>query len=176
MKIAHVMTARCSALALALCMAALPAAAQTQWKWRGTNGKVQYSDRPPPAEVAEKDILGRPAGARRPEVQDVPAAAASAPAGSVTAAAPARKASDPALEAKRREAELAEKAKQKAEEERLEKQRAENCNRARSYAKSLQDGLRISRTNDKGENELLSDAQRAQEVARTQQVVASDCK
>ena len=105
-----------------------------------------------------------------------PAAAASAAAGTVTAAAPARKASDPALEAKRREAELAEKARQKAEEERLEKQRAENCNRARSYAKSLQDGLRISRTNEKGENELLSDAQRAQEVARTQQVMASDCK
>ena len=74
------------------------------------------------------------------------------------------------------QAELAEKAKQKAEEERLEKQRAENCNRARSYAKSLQDGMRISRTNDKGESELLSDAQRAQEIARAQQVVSSDCK
>lgn len=172
MKIAHVMTARCTALALALCMAALPASAQTQWKWRAANGKVQYSDRPPPAEVAEKDILGRPAGARRPEVQEVPAAASAVAA----APAPARKASDPALEAKRREAELAEKAKQKAEEERLEKQRAENCNRARSYAKSLQDGMRISRTNDKGENEILSDAQRAQEIARTQQVVTSDCK
>ncbi|HET7867124.1 MAG TPA: DUF4124 domain-containing protein [Burkholderiaceae bacterium] len=152
-------------------MAALPAGAQTQWKWRGANGKVQYSDRPPPAEVAEKDILGRPAGARRPEVQEVPAAASA-----VAAAVPGRKASDPALEAKRREAELAEKAKQKAEEERLEKQRAENCSRARSYAKSLQDGVRVSRTNDKGENEILSDTQRAQEIARTQQVMASDCK
>ncbi len=159
------------ALVLALCTAALPASAQTQWKWRGANGKVQYSDRPPPAEVAEKDILGRPAGARRPEVQEAQAAASA-----VAAAAPARKASDPALEAKRREAELAEKAKQKAEEERVEKQRAENCNRARTYAKSLQDGMRISRTNDKGESEILSDAQRAQEIARTQQVMASDCK
>lgn len=173
MKIAHVMSASCTALVLALCMAALPASAQTQWKWRAANGKVQYSDRPPPAEVAEKDILGRPAGARRPEVQEVPAAASAVAA---TATAPARKASDPALEAKRREAELAEKAKQKAEEERLEKQRAENCNRARSYAKSLQDGMRISRTNDKGESEIISDAQRAQEIARAQQVVASDCK
>lgn len=171
MKIAPVMSAPCTALVLALCMAALPAGAQTQWKWRGANGKVQYSDRPPPAEVAEKDILGRPAGARRPEVQEAPAAASA-----VAATAPARKSSDPALEAKRREAELAEKAKQKAEEERVEKLRAENCSRARSYAKSLQDGMRISRTNDKGENEILSDAQRAQEIARTQQVLASDCK
>jgi hypothetical protein len=173
MKIAHVMSAPCTALVLALCMAALPVSAQTQWKWRAANGKVQYSDRPPPAEVAEKDILGRPAGARRPEVQEVPAAASAVAA---TVPTPARRASDPALEAKRREAELAEKAKQKAEEERLEKQRAENCNRARSYAKSLQDGMRISRTNDKGESELLSDAQRAQEIARAQQVVGSDCK
>jgi hypothetical protein len=36
--------------------------------------------------------------------------------------------------------------------------------------------MRISRTNDKGESELLSDAQRAQEIARAQQVVGSDCK
>jgi len=171
MKIAHVMSAPCTALVLALCMTALPVSAQTQWKWRAANGKVQYSDRPPPAEVAEKDILGRPAGARRPEVQEIPAASAVA-----AAAPPARKSSDPALEAKRREAELAEKAKQKAEEERVEKQRAENCTRARSYAKSLQDGMRISRTNDKGESEILSDAQRAQEIARTQQVVTADCK
>ena len=37
---------------------ALPVAAQ--WKWRGANGQMQYSDLPPPPGVAEKDILQRP--------------------------------------------------------------------------------------------------------------------
>lgn len=164
---------RCAAgLAAALiALAPLAATAQTQWKWRDTSGKVQYSDRPPPADVAEKNILARPLGAQRPTWPEPAAAAASVP----VAATPGR-AVDPQLEARKREAEQAEKARQKAEEERVEKARAENCNRAKAYAKSLQDGLRISRPNEKGESELLNDAQRAQELARAQQVIASDCR
>lgn len=160
----------CAALAAALSITALPAGAQAQWKWRGADGKVQYSDRPPPPEVAEKNILARPSGARRYEGSDPPAATPDAASG------PAIKASDPQLQARKREADQAEKAKQKAEEERLDRQRADNCARARTYAKTLGDGLRVSRTNDKGETEILDDAARSQELARAQQVIASDCK
>ena len=42
--------------------------ALAQWKWRDAAGKVQYSDLPPPAGVAEKDILQRPPGQRQPVV------------------------------------------------------------------------------------------------------------
>jgi hypothetical protein len=170
MKPARPLSLAGAALAAALAIVSLPAGAQAQWKWRGADGKVQYSDRPPPPEVAEKNILGRPAGARRYEGADP------APATPDAAGAPAVKASDPQLEARRREAEQAEKAKQKVEEERVARQKAENCNRARSYAKTLEDGMRITRTNDKGENEVLNEGQRAQELARAQQVMAADCK
>jgi hypothetical protein len=152
-----------------LACAALPAQAQTQWKWRAADGRVIYSDRPPPSDVAEKDILGRPSGARR-YLSSAPALVPVE-----TAGAPAIKASDPQLEARKREADQAEKARQKAEEERVARQKAENCTRARSYAKSLEDGIRIARSNEKGENEILSDAARAQELARAQQVIAADC-
>ena len=54
--------------------------------------------------------------------------------------------------------------------------RAENCARARSYQKSLDSGMRIARTNDKGEREILDDAARAQEQQRTREIIASDCK
>jgi Domain of unknown function (DUF4124) len=42
---------------------ALPA--EAQWKWRDKGGRMQYSDLPPPASVAEQDILQRPNGAQR---------------------------------------------------------------------------------------------------------------
>jgi hypothetical protein len=129
---------------------AMPAAAQ--WKWRDKGGQIQYSDLPPPAGVAEQDILQRP-----------------------TAAASAAKRVEPELEAKRRKIEEDIAAKNKAEQEKAAAQRAENCSRARSYARTLDDGVRIVRTNEKGEREILDDKQRAHEVQKAREVIASDC-
>ena len=42
--------------------------------------------------------------------------------------------------------------------------------------RSLEDGMRIARTNDKGEREILDDQQRAQEIERTKQGMSSNCK
>jgi len=147
----------------------LPATAQ--WKWRDKSGVVQYSDLPPPTGVSDKDILQRPAASQR---LTIPTAAAS----SASAAAPALdpKAIEPELEAKRRKAEQDEAAKKKAEDQRVASVKAENCNRARSAMRSLEDGVRIARTNDKGEREILDDKQRADETRRAREVVASDCR
>lgn len=160
-----------AALGLALGLAAsLPAAAQ--WKWKDSAGKVQYSDRPPPAAVPEKDILQRPAGSRAAPPAPAPAAsqAVEAP---LKASAPGV---DKELEAKRKKEEQEQEAKRKAEEERVAKQRAENCARAKSYQQTLDSGVRIARTNASGEREILDDAARAQEAERTRQIIKSDCK
>ena len=45
------------------------------------------------------------------------------------------------------------------------RQRAENCARARSHMSSLDSGMRLSRTNEKGEREILDDKARAEENA-----------
>ena len=42
--------------------------------------------------------------------------------------------------------------------------------------RSLDSGVRIARTNEKGEREVLSDTARAAETQRTREVIASDCK
>ncbi|WP_395137363.1 DUF4124 domain-containing protein [Schlegelella aquatica] len=154
-------------IGLAVC---LPAAAQ--WKWRDANGKVQYSDRPPPASVPEKDILQRPNGTLR---VPAPAPAASAAEGNAPAK-PAAPAVDKELEARKKKEQQEQEAKRRAEEEKLAKARSENCARARSYLQSLESGMRIARTNDKGEREILDDAARAKETERARQVIASDCK
>lgn len=156
----------CLGLALGLA-SALPAAAQ--WKWKDSAGKVQYSDRPPPSTVPERDILQRPSNVRSfapapvTEPPASPAAAASAPG------------VDKDLEARRRAEEQARQAKEKAEKDKVAQARAENCARARNYMQTLESGVRIARTNAQGEREILGDEARAAEAARTRELIAANC-
>lgn len=170
---------RSNRLALALSVAltaslCLPAFGGMQWKWRDSSGRLQYSDRPPPAGTPDRDILARPTGSARSVAPPAPAPSASGP----TAAAPrpALKASDPELEARRRQAEAQKESERKAAEEKQAQMRAEACEKARGYQRALADGQRISRTNARGEREILDDAQRAQEMARNNETIASACQ
>ena len=159
------------ALAALLCVGVATAQA-VPWKYRDAQGRIVVSDLPPPAGVQDKDILERPAArARR---APAPTAAASAP----TTAAPTAVAqgSDPELEARRKKAMAEQEQKQKVEQEKDAAQRADNCARAKSHLAALSDGLRIARTNDKGEREVLDDKGRAEEMQRARQTIASDCK
>ena len=156
---------------VALCAAllgaglALPAAAQ--WKWRDKSGHIQYSDLAPPAGIAEADILARPNGQMRRSSMVEPAA---------SAASAAPKTVDPELEARRKKAEQETTSAKKAEDEKVAAQRADNCARAKTYQRTLDDGQLVARTNDKGEREFLDDKGRAAEAQRTRDIIATDCK
>ncbi len=149
---------------------ALPAAAQ--WKWRDQRGQTQYSDTPPPSGTPDKDILQRPAATVRREAQlaSVPASAASG------APALAPKAADTELDIKRKKAEQDLADKKKAEDAKVAAAHVENCTRAKGQMRTLDSGVRISRTNDKGEREYLDDKAREQEVARTRDALSTECK
>ncbi len=149
-------------------------AAHAQWKWRDASGAIQYSDRPPPAGVPESAILQRPY-APRPVAAPKPVAS-DADAASAPVAKPAPTKAESELEAKKRKAEEEQQAKRKAEEEKNAKARADNCQRARQYQKTLNDGIRIARTNAAGEREILDDKGRAEEMQRTQEAISSNCK
>ncbi|MDO9234847.1 MAG: DUF4124 domain-containing protein [Aquabacterium sp.] len=148
------------------------ASAGSQWKWRDATGAIQYSDRAPPPGTPEQNILAKPSAAKLPTKGPDLAASAAA----LVTAAPSSKASDPELELRRQKAEDDKLAQKKADEEKAAKQRADNCQRARGYQRSLKEGMRIARTNAKGEREILDDKARADESARTQEVVQSNCK
>jgi len=163
----------CASL-LMLSLVATPAQAGTQWKWRDAGGAIQYSDRPPPPGTPDSAILTRPTAARQVRVVDVTPAASGSAAGNTSANTPA-KAVDPELEARRKKAEEERVARQKAEEEKQAKVRADNCERARGYERSLKDGMRIARTNDRGEREILDDKARSEELQRTQETIQSNC-
>ncbi len=162
-------------------------AAQAQYQWIDKDGRRVFSDRPPPADVPQKNVLSQPRMSGAPLIQSTPmapaAAASESAASAPTPARPAPAASGPAsagvdkaLEEKKKQAEAAEAAKKQAEAERLAAARAENCKRAMNAKASLESGMRIARVNDKGEREILDDAQRAAELRRAEQIIAQDCK
>lgn len=153
-------------LLLALVAGALlgsaPALSQT-YKWKDADGKIHYSDQPPP-----------------PNVQDMTAA----PRKQSTPAAPTAKGAPPAkaktyveqeADFRKRQVEQAERdaAAKKLADEAAEKKR--NCEQVRGQLKSLQIG-RVTQTNANGERVYMSDAQIAQEVDRLKKSEASWCK
>lgn len=152
-------------LAACLILAAAPAAAEI-YKWTDADGKVHFSDQPPPPNV-KAPVNVKP---RRS------AATPSAPAQDAAPAAGAPKTYvEQEAEFRKRQVEAAEKAEaeKKAAELAAEKQR--NCSRAKAQLASLQSG-RITRANAAGEREYLSDAEIAQEMARMQKVADESCK
>lgn len=161
---------RTALLAVALVIGCGAASAQGIWKWRDKDGRVQISDRPPPNEVPDKDILQRPNSARMPvAAQAASDAASEAPAARV----------DTTLEAKKKKAQAeqlaAEKTAKDADAAKREQTKAENCQRARNHMQGLESGLRLSRTNEQGQREFLDDSARAAEVARTRETIAANC-
>jgi hypothetical protein len=164
---------RLGLLGLLISLLAASASAQVIWKWRDADGRIQISDRAPPAEVPDKDILQRPTNLRQP----ASSVAASAPGvgalSGVSADSPASAPSgDAELEIKKRRL-LAE---QLAAKEAIaavaagkaRAAKAESCKRAQAQLKMLESGQRVARPNDKGEMQLLDDKGRAEEVRRVQ--------
>jgi len=149
----------------------LSTAASAQWLWIDQGGRKVYSDRAPPVEVLEKNILKRP-GDRHATTDVTDGAAIAAPA----ASAPRPGGINKELADKKKKTEEAELAKRKAEEERILKAKAESCARAKQAKAGFDSGMRMARINDKGEREIMDEAARAAELNRIQSVIDSDCQ
>ncbi len=155
-------------IVLATCLYALTASAQ--WQWLDQDGRRVFSDRPPPADVPEKNILKRPGS--RGTIVPPPAA----PAAPTAAPAASQAGVDKGLEEKRKQAEAAEAAKRKEEEARSARIRAENCTRAQQAKAGVDSGVRMARINDKGEREFMDEAAIAAESQRLQAIIDENCR
>lgn len=134
------------------------------YRWVDPDGRVHYSDQPPPgARQYEQLRGGRPAA---PEAAPENQAAE-------TPAPPSYQEQD--AEFRRRQVERAERAaqEQKAREEAAVRQR--QCSEARNQLAALQSGQRIARFNAQGEREILDEAQMAAELERARKAVAGLC-
>ena len=147
-------------------------AAWAQYKWKDSRGQTHVSDLPPPTDIADKDVLQRPAPRQAPA-----SSAATAPSVSASAAvAVIRPPTDPELQARQRRAEQESLAKARADEARLAEQRAGNCQRARAQLAMLDSGQRMIRLDARGERVVVDDATRQLEAQQARQVVSSECR
>jgi hypothetical protein len=150
-------------------MASTGAQALAQYVWTNEKGVRQYSDQPPPASVPDSRIIR---GKNMPAA--TPPAAGVAPAGA--SAAPTAKPAAPSLTERnadfnKRRAQQAENDKKAAEEEKLAQQKKSGCERAANYKRTLESGARISRINGKGEQAVLNEEQRVQELREAEKAL-----
>lgn len=136
-------------------------------KWVDADGKVHYSDQPPPANVKVKTLRVTSEAAVPMSASGV--AAASAPVAPKTIA--------------EREAELkkAQQAKKEAadkaaqEQARIDAEKAD-CDAAQMNLRALQEGMRMVEIDANGERSYMDDAQRRQRIEKTQQDIKAYCK
>lgn len=157
-------------LLCALALLALTPSAQAQWKWRDADGRVQYSDRPPPPNVADKDILQKPSASSRPMSSPPAGAAVSASAAASAASAPARAASEASSRDK------IERERKAAEEKQRNEAMAENCRNAQNRMRVLESGVRLRSGTQTGESQPMTEQMRQDEVRQMQAVITANCK
>ena len=158
------------AIGLALCLA-LPLSASAQlYKWVDANGKVQYSDKPPPSNIKTDKLREAPRAPR-------PSAAGEAQGDSKkdTAKSGPKTVAEQEQAFRKRQADSAKEDKERAQKDAEASERAENCRRAKAAVANLELGGRQSRINDKGERVFLSDQQVGQETARAREEAAAAC-
>lgn len=154
------------AVVLTSALAAYPATAET-YKWTDADGKVHYSDQPPPANVKQQTTV-------TPRKSAAP-----------SATTPAKKDAQPpkAKTYVEQEAEFRKRQVETAEREAADKKKADeiverkrNCEQVRVQLKGLQAGGRVTQTNAQGEREYMSDAQIAQEIERLKKAETGLCR
>ena len=156
---------------------------EAQWAWKDAGGRLVYSDRPPPSDIKPAQIVRQPS--TQVLANPAPASGPLDDAGKPTDAKnsdtknPAPNApkttAEREMEFRKRQQERADSDKKAAEEQARSAAKTADCERARGYMKSLEDGVRIQRTDAAGNREFLDDAQRAAEVERTRKIIQNAC-
>ena len=168
----------------------LPGIASAQlYQWRDTNGRVVFSDTPPPPGVPPGNIIKSPKARSAPAPAAAPAAsgATAAAAGTTPAAGTASATAAPAAakagaqksvaereaDFKKRQAEATEKSQKDSETAASDSRREDQCRGLRQSMTALEGGQRIRRFNDKGEPYFVEDAERAKDTERVRRDMAA---
>ena len=143
------------ALTVAALLAATAVSAQI-YQWKDENGKTIISDKAPVGNVRQQKKIE----------SDTP----------TTSGSPQKTAADKDLEFRKRQKETQESAEKTKNEQSASAEKKENCDRARRHLQVLESGERVSLRDDKGERYFMDDKQREQEIAKTREMVQSNCK
>ena len=168
-----------AALAVAFVAGTFAAGASAQWAWKDDNGRLVYSNIPPPPSIKATQIVRQPGPSSQPARAATPDEGAAekpatAPAAPNTPNAPKTYAERDA-EFRKRQQERADNERKAQEEQQKAAQKAAECERSRGYLRALEDGVRITRTDPAGNRAYLDDAQRAAEMDRMRKAVRELC-
>jgi hypothetical protein len=153
----------------------IAASCHAQYVWVDEKGSKQFSDLPPPASTPKNRILKSPTKAIQEPTKETNQ---ENPNG---AALPNEKLQKPVTTAgknedyMKRKLEQEEKDKKAATEKQASMDKANNCERARSYQQSLESGIRIANNDKNGERSFMSDEQRSRELNDVKRSL-SECK
>ena len=165
------------AIWLALCVA-LPASAQ-MYKWVDANGKVHYSDKPPPSNIKTEKLHEPARPISPPAANEAKGRATNEAVKGGTPKDAAKSGPKTAAEQeqafRKRKADEAKAQEKQAQEDTIARDRAENCKRAKAALAGLELGGRQTRIDEKGERVFLTDQQISQEMARMRQEAATAC-
>ncbi len=171
-------------IAIAIMLATATVAAQV-YKWVDKDGKVQYSDQPPPVDAKDvkgtaKKIDARSASGTAP-VTAPPAATKDATKGNAKDGKANPKEAPKTLadrnkDFEKRRADEAAEAKKAEEAQKLAKANEERCEQASRYLLDLQSGRPLVSSDKNGDRKIMNDDERSKELARTNSAKSESCK
>ena len=140
------------------------------YQWKDNSGQTIISDAPPPATAKGRRSIG---GVKPAVVSEaIPEKTADAP----KAADVPKTTAEKDLDFKKRQQESREKADKLAKEQAAEKDKSENCERARRNLAALESNQPVNTLDEKGERTLMDTTQRDQEMERSRKFMADSCK
>ncbi|MDO8933694.1 MAG: DUF4124 domain-containing protein [Rhodocyclaceae bacterium] len=143
-------------LPLALVLHSLTVAAQL-YSWKDADGKIHYSDEPPPAKTQARKVAPPPAPSADP-------------------AATRKNLAEMEMASRKKQKEAKDSA-AKAEKEKADtEERRINCDKAKGNLQSIESGLTRFTTNAKGERVALEGAVRDAELASARKAADEWCK
>ena len=155
---------------LVLCLLAAPAWADT-YKWTDEEGKVHYSDQPPPTAITKSQTIK----AAKPLASEAPPGAP--PTGTSLPGANAPKsASDQEMEFRRRRLQQAELEAKTQKDAQAAEEKKRNCQRATEQVQAYERGGRITRYGPTGEQVYLTDGEVQSELSNARKSADSWCK
>jgi hypothetical protein len=153
-------------LAVAVVCAIVPWAHAQLYKWVDENGKVHYSDQPPPSSVTSTKTIER----ARPRA----VAAPSGDAVQETAKGP-KTIADQEMEFRKRRVQAAEAEAKRQQEAQASAEKQRNCQQAKARVTNLERGGRITKQGADGEQNFLEDADIARELVEARKIADSWC-
>lgn len=169
---------------LLLCAIILPTLANAEiYKWKDKEGKVRYTDVPPPSNIKQESLYGKKIPKPKPTTQ-APLSVDQKDAASIAKIQKQKDEEKAAIEnpgvnpAKSKEDGAANRAKEADAEktaDEAKKIKEENCKAAKANLKTHMDGGRLLKTNEKGEREYMSDADIKNGIATSQADVDKYC-